>query len=308
MACFNPITALLGPIKENGKHSIIFTGAKDQRDENYTKLPCGKCIGCLRNRAREWGIRCVHESTQHDQNSFITLTYNPEHIPTDGSLNVTHFQKFIKRLRKTAKRKLRYFHCGEYGPKLQRPHYHALIFGYDFPDKRLYRTNGIGQKIYTSKQLEILWPYGFSTIGNVTEQSAQYVARYTLKKVYGDKAKEHYGNRKPEYITMSRRPGIGTNWYEKYKTDIYPKGILVFNSRKQMPPKFYDQKHKQEDPDNFEEIKIRRKSAAANIRVYDQINGVQKRVSNDDSFRLSIRENIVISRMKNLNRFMEEQQ
>lgn len=306
MSCFNPISALLGSVKSNGKRQIIFRGAKDQRDENSIKLPCGKCIGCLRNRAREWGIRCVHESKFHERNSFITLTYSPENIPTNASLDVTHFQKFIKRLRKQSKTKIRYFHCGEYGPKLQRPHYHALIFGYDFPDKRVHRTNGLGQKIYTSKILEGLWPYGFSTIGNVTEQSAQYVARYTLKKVYGAEKEQHYGNRKPEYVTMSRRPGIGKLWYDKYQKDIYPKGVLVFDNRKQMPPKYYDALYKASNPEAYEEIKDRRKSAIANIKAYDQINGKTQKVDNNDSFRLPVRERIVISKMKNLKRFMEE--
>lgn len=307
MACFNPILAVLGPLNANGKHKVTFKGAKDQRSEECTKLPCGKCIGCLRNRAREWGIRCVHESKFYSQNAFITLTYSPQNLPANGSLDVGHFQRFLKRLRKIAPQKLRYFHCGEYGPKLLRPHYHALIFGYDFPDKKLFRTNGLGQKVYTSKQLEKLWPYGFSTIGAVTEESAQYVARYTLKKVFGKKQKEHYGEKKPEYVTMSRRPGIGRNWYEKYQKDVYPKGILVFNGRKQMPPRYYDSIYKETNPDEYEEIKNRRKSAANSVRAFDTINGKIKLVDNNDSFRLAVRENIVQRRIKLLNRFMEEQ-
>lgn len=306
MACFNPITARLGEIKENGKNKIIFQGSKDQRDKNVIKLPCGKCIGCLRNRAREWGIRCVHESKQHQENSFITLTYNQQNLPADASLDVSHFQKFMKRLRKQAKKPIRFFHCGEYGPKLQRPHYHALIFGYDFPDKRVHSTNGIGQKVYTSEILGQLWPYGFSTIGQVTEQSAQYVARYTLKKVYGDGKDEHYGKKKPEYITMSRRPGIGWSWFQKYKSDVYPKGILIFNAYPQNPPRYYDSLFKQEDSDALDEIKERRKSASIAVRAYDTINGRIKRVNNNDSFRLPVRENIVMERMKLLRRYMEE--
>lgn len=306
MACFNPIIATLGAIKANGKHQIKFSGAKDQRSQNTSKLPCGKCIGCLRNRAREWGIRCVHESKQHQLNSFVTLTYSPENLPTNGSLDVTHIQKFIKRLRKQAKHKIRYFQCGEYGTRLKRPHHHVLIFGYDFADKKLFRSNGLKQKIYTSKQLEGLWPFGFSTIGSVTDESAQYVARYTLKKVYGQNKSEHYGDKKPEFVTMSRKPGIGYHWYQKFKTDIYPKGILIHNGIKQMPPRYYDNLFQKEDPDQMEQIKEDRKNRAAKVRAYDTINGVVKTVNNNDSFRLPVRERIVLQRMEKLKRFMED--
>ncbi|WNK14068.1 MAG: replication initiator protein [Microvirus sp.] len=306
MSCFNPISATLGKEKPNGKKTVVFLGAKDQRQDNYIKLPCGKCIGCLRNRAREWGIRCVHESINHQQNSFLTLTYSPEHLPPDGSIHVEHIQKFIKRLRKEAKLPLRYFLCGEYGSKLLRPHYHLLVFGYDFPDKLLHQTNGLGQKIYRSPTLERLWPFGFSTIGAVTNESAQYVARYTLKKVYGTNKKEHYGNRKPEFVTMSRRPGIGFNWYQKNKNDVYPAGSLLFNQVQQMPPRYYDALYQKDDPDSLENIKMVRVQKAKKVKAYDNINGQSIRVSNSDSFRLPIREKIVIHRMRLLKRFMEE--
>lgn len=311
MSCFNPIPALLGKEKPNGKREIVFQGAKDQRADGYIKLPCGKCIGCLRNRAREWAIRCVHESKLHECSSFVTLTYAPEHLPPGGSLDVSHFQGFMNRLRKLARRKygvkkLRFFHCGEYGPKLLRPHYHALIFGFDFPDKRVWSRNKRGEKWYISEELAGLWPFGFSTIGALTQQSCEYVARYTLKKVYGQKAADHYGEKKPEYVTMSRRPGIGAGWYDKYKSWVYGPGILVFNGVKQMPPRFYDSRFQKEDPDRLDEIKEDRKRRAAAVRCFDNIDGKVVRVDNNDSFRLPVRERIVQDRMRKLKRFMED--
>lgn len=312
MSCFNPISATNNGLQSNGKNKIVFTGAKSQYDDNHLKLPCGKCIGCLRNRSREWAIRCVHESKLHQDNSFITLTYRPEDLPEGGSLNVADFQGFMKRLRRYAeynekhKTKIRFMQCGEYGPKLQRPHHHALLFGYDFHDKKLWKHNGRGQRIYTSETLERLWGKGFCTIGNVTQQSAEYVARYTLKKHYGENAKTHYGDKKPEYLTMSRKPGIGHGWYQKWKTDIYPKGILVFNAVKQMPPRYYDTLYKAENPEQIEQIKLDRKSRANKVRVEDTINGKIVKVSNNDSFRLPVREKIVQSKMRLLKRFYED--
>ncbi|WNK12917.1 MAG: replication initiator protein [Microvirus sp.] len=310
MTCFNPIQARMGRKKQNGKHEIVFIGAKDQRDENVIKLPCGKCIGCLRNRAREWSIRCVHESQLNEQNCFITLTYNKENLPATGSLQLRDFQLFMKRLRKWVwkheNKKLRFFHCGEYGPKLQRPHYHVLIFGYDFTDKIVYSTNGLGQRVYRSKILETIWTKGFSTIGNVTEESAQYVSRYTLKKVYGKEKNEHYGTKRPEYVTMSKRPGIGFQFLQKYKSDMYPKGSVVFNGHEQMPPRYYDKIYQEENPYIMEEIKEDRKKRADRVRATDYIENKRKKVSNNDSFRLPVRQRIVEERMKNLKRFWEE--
>lgn len=270
------------------------------------KLPCGKCIGCLRNRAREWAIRCVHESKLHDESCFLTLTYAPEKLPANGSVDVREFQLFMKRLRKYAKKKLRYFECGEYGSRLGRPHYHALVFGFDFPDKRLHAVNGIGQKQYISPSLQQLWPFGFSIIGSVTDESAQYVARYTLKKIYGKNAREHYGEKKPEFVTMSRRPGIGYGWYQKFKGDIYPKGILVHNGVHQLPPKYYDTLFEKENPDAMEAIKRDRQCRAARVKAYDEVNGKTVPVSNNDCFRLPVREKIVQKRMRLLKRFMED--
>ena len=117
----------------------------------------------------------------YDDNCFITLTYSNQHIPADGSLDVRVFQKFMKRLRKRFGDGIRFYHCGEYGSLLGRPHYHACLFNFDFPDKYLWKENN-GQKLYRSPSLEELWPYGYSSIGTVTFESAAYVARYILKR------------------------------------------------------------------------------------------------------------------------------
>lgn len=306
MGCFNPILVREDGVNKNGKKKLVFSGAKDQRSDSTFKLACGKCIGCLRNRAREWAIRCVHENQTGKKGCFITLTYNKENLPKDGSVNVAHFQKFIKRLRKSIQpQKIRYFHCGEYGKKLLRPHYHALIYGYDFPDKRLHSRNGLKQKIFRSAHLERLWPFGFSTIGEISQQSAEYVARYSLKKVYGENGKKHYGDKRPEYVTMSRRPGLGRSWYEKYKSDIYPKGILFYNGYSQIPPKYYDSLYEKEDGD-LQAVKEDRIRRAARVRAYDIVNGTESRVNDNDSIRLGIKERIVEKRMKLLKRYMEE--
>lgn len=194
----------------------------------------------------------MHEAEMHDENCFITLTFdqvNLEKRSNPLSLDVSEYQRFMKRLRKRFGKNIRFFHCGEYGDQNKRPHYHAIIFGMDFKDKKLW-TNRDGNKLYTSEALQELWPYGFSTIGEVTFQSAAYVARYIMKKWKGEGAEDHYTRWcpltgegttvEPEYCTMSRMPGIGKTWLEKYKADVYPHDYVVINNHKVKPPRYYD--------------------------------------------------------------------
>lgn len=236
-------------------------------------VPCGKCTRCRLEKSRQWAVRCVHEAMMHKQNCFITLTYDKKSLPKNKSLNKKHFQDFMKRLRKKYGKGIRYFHCGEYGERGQRPHYHACIFGFDFPDKQKWSRD-----LFRSKSLEKLWPHGFSTIGEVTFESAAYVARYVLKKQYGQKALEHYNTidyttgeilneRLPEYTTMSRRPGIGASFYEKYQNQINSYGEVVARGRKMRTPRFYDLRIQKNDPSSFQKIKVRRKKQELKSRV-----------------------------------------
>ena len=150
----------------------------------------------------------MHEASLHDENSFLTLTYSDENLPPGGSLHLPDFQNFMKRLRKSiAPKRVRFYHCGEYGDILSRPHYHALLFGYDFDDRKFFAKRN-ENSVYTSTELSSLWPHGFSVVGSVTFESAAYVARYVMKKVTGERSLDHYGGLKPEYTTMSRRPEL----------------------------------------------------------------------------------------------------
>ena len=148
--------------------------------------------------------------------------------------------------------------------KNKRPHYHALIFGHDFEDKQLWSNRG-GVELHVSEELQELWPYGFSTIGHVTYQSAAYCSRYIMKKQKGDVAADYYTwiddageikKRVPEYCTMSRKEGIGHAWFQKYKKDVYPHDYVVINGKQMKPPRYYDSLLSEEE---LEEIKKKRK-------------------------------------------------
>lgn len=203
----------------------------------------------------------------HDDNCFITLTYNEKHLPHDGSLDKTHFQKFMKKLRKTTENKIRYYQCGEYGDKLTRPHYHAILFGHDFADKVL---NGPcnGNDLYISDNLEKIWGKGYCTVGAMTFESAAYCARYAMKKITGDDAHKHYETLnvetgelhqlQSEYTTMSRRPGLGYTWYKKYKDDLFPEDECVIAGKILKPPRYYATLYELEEPELYEQLKKKR--------------------------------------------------
>lgn len=286
MPCFHPLQGWRSRnLNESGKRSIVFN-----RTDGYADLPveipCGQCIGCRLERSRQWAIRCVHEASLYDDNCFITLTYSDEHLPADRSLNLRHYQLFMKRLRKKYGSNIRFFHCGEYGEKFGRPHYHACLFNFDFTDKILFKNHN-DNRLYTSASLDELWPYGYGIIGSVTFDSAAYVARYIMKKVTGDKSTDHYqhineatgevSTIKPEYTTMSRRPGIGKGWYEKYKSDVYPCDNVVLNGKKLVPPKFYDNLLDCENPDELKRLKAKRTNTSDEHRANNTIARLQVR-------------------------------
>lgn len=258
MACYHPLLAYYG--KEvnpaTGRRPIVFN-PRDGFSDMRLKLPCGQCIGCRLERSRQWAIRCMHEAQQHEQNSFITLTYEDKYLPEGGSLSVRDWQLFAKRLRRRGA-EFRYFMCGEYGDQLSRPHYHACLFGFDFPDRE--QITGGRHPLYSSKLLDSCWPYGFTAIGDVTFESAAYVARYCVKKITGEKADDHYNGIQPEFTTMSRRPGIGTPWLEDYLEDVYPSDeVVIRGGIKSRPPRFYDSTLEKWDEQLHESVKKARK-------------------------------------------------
>ena len=296
MPCYHPLTAF-----QCADGSIVFHERRWYNTVKTLSLPCGQCIGCRLERSRQWAMRCMHEAQLHENNCFITLTYDNTHLPSDGSLHYKDFQLFIKRLRKKfGLYRIRYYMAGEYGENFGRPHFHACIFGHDFHDKKLWRRSSSGSMLYRSQDLELLWPFGYSSIGDVNFESAAYVARYIMKKVTGNNSKEHYTQtdsetgeittRKPEFNKMSLKPGIGYDWYKKYKNDVYPHDYIIIKGKKVKPPKFYDKKYKMDNPYEFDEILYKR-----------EING--KLNSEDNTFeRLKVKEIVQQAKLQKLKR------
>lgn len=252
----------------NGKKTIVFGDPPRRGKFKKIFLPCGQCIGCRLARSRDWALRCVHESKLHYQNCYLTLTYDDEHVPWstvtgEQTLKKKDLQDFMKRLRfHLHPLKVRFFACGEYGEETHRPHYHVILFGYDFPDKTLFSISKDGFPYYVSPFLQKIWQNGQCLVADVTFETCAYVARYVTKKLTGEAGKEAYEGIQPEFVNMSRRPGIGKDWYDEYKADLYPydEAILQGNNgtRVMRIPRYYDKLLEQEDPLLLESIKEKR--------------------------------------------------
>ena len=287
MACFKPLTAW-----RSRQGAVTFSRNAALDPTRPMKLPCGQCAGCRLEKSRQWALRCVHEAKQWEQNQYVTFTYSDENLPKDWSLQPQHMTKFWKRLRKTdAGKNIRYFMCGEYGDGRGRPHYHAIVFNLGLSDKKFYKVHN-GNKLYTSKFIEDLWGYGYCPIGDVTFQSAAYVARYIMKKRTGDDADIYYHyidpdgvvhDRMPEYVRMSRRPGIGKGWIDAYKGDVYPHDFVVVEGAKSRPPRYYDEQLTEEEKKS---IKSERRRKA------------EKHADNNTPERLRVREQVALAKMR----------
>lgn len=262
MSCFKPLTGWYSKhINPSGKRSIVFNRNEALDSYHSLSIPCGQCIGCRLEKSRQWAIRCSLESQLYENSYFLTLTYDDEHLPASGSLVPEDLQKFLKKLRRyieyhVSDEKIRFFACGEYGDNFQRPHYHAIIYNLAIPDLKRFSTSFNGDTYYTSETINQIWKNGYVIIGQVTFESCAYVARYVTKKITGDQADEHYNGREPEFVRMSRRPGIGAAWLDKYQTDVYPHDYIVIREGiKVKPPKYFDKLFEAIAPDEMSMIK-----------------------------------------------------
>lgn len=267
----------------------------DVSRDQIMQLPCGQCIGCKLSKSREWAIRCLMEFKYHESAYFITLTYDNEHLPlvnevgwpdpATGELlpfstvSVRDFQLFMKRLRKKSESKLRFFGCGEYGSQTMRAHYHIIVFGLQLDDLVFEQMNsakvsGVFSKLYSSKFVESCWTdkhgnlKGRVRIGDVTFESCAYVARYTTKKKDKEFLKELGAH--PEFILMSRKPGIARQYFEDHKGEIYDfdeiflsAGGKAFEAK---PPRYFDKIFDIDNHDDLEAIKSARRSVADGVQ------------------------------------------
>lgn len=241
MTCMHPLQAF------RGVGGIVVFDKRWSKTKVPFSVPCGRCIGCRMDKARQWGIRCLHEKRSWPKSCYVTLTYDDESLPPGGTLCLRDVQLFMKKLRKSrSPATVRYFLGGEYGEQNLRPHYHALLFNCDFPDKRPISPKS---QLCVSDELNKLWGLGHASVGEVTFESAVYCAKYALKKVNGANADDHYTvydadgiihRRKSEFAVMSLKPGIGYKYFKKYSEELLNNDDVIVNSRHVKLPRYYD--------------------------------------------------------------------
>lgn len=189
----------------------------------FDEIPCGHCIGCRLDYSRRWADRLMLEMKYHQNNYFVTLTYDDSHVPViytsdnDKDVRLTldkrDVQLFLKRLRKTQDTKIRYYLSGEYGEGTFRPHYHAIIFGLKVDDLKFYKKNERGDKLYVSESLMKIWGKGLVIVGEANWDTAAYTARYVVGKQTGSAEMKYYLGIEPPFSLMSRNPGIGKQYF-----------------------------------------------------------------------------------------------
>lgn len=298
MKCFNPIKA-----KRDDIGNILFTN-DERQGISEVQIPCGQCMGCRVTRVENWAVRMIHECQFHDETAFLTLTYNDENLPKDGSLNYEHPRNFIKRLRKLLSKtkydkQISYYYSGEYGDQFTRPHYHMIIFGFDFQSKIKYKgeenvyeykySNDNGDKFYTSTLLDSLWTYGTCDITNVTYDTCAYTAKYVTKRITGDQSEEYYQGREKEKGMMSRSKdkAIGKRWLEKFWKDVYPDDFVRCNDKFMKVPKYYDKWMEKNNPQLLEEIKIKRESFSTKENHIDLNRSYEVKLLKQQSYKSS---------------------
>jgi len=252
---------------------------QDKHTGGILNVPCGRCMACRLSRARMWSIRIMHETRSWTENTFLTLTYDDAHLPKNKSLDKTDVQLFFKRLRKNYPTPFKYYLGAEYGDIGLRPHYHAILFGVSITDRRI---------------ISDTWGKGFVHLGNVSYDSANYVASYTLKKQSGP-ASSIYLQRGvvPEFALMSRRPGIGHQYTQDNKTFIKQNGFCIVKGNKTALPRFYQDKVYTDNDkahlralrqpyidEKFEELKLKA-GAEHGYQAIDYLKGSRKQAQVD---------------------------
>lgn len=244
MSCYRPFT-----VWKPSEGPISFSEKKDCREIN---IACGQCIGCRIAKREGWTLRIMAESKMHRENCFLTLTYDQDHYPLHGSLNYRHFQLFMKKLRRRIG-PVRFFAAGEYGDELDRPHFHAILFGNSFSGDRV-KCNSVYSRndVYTSGIVSECWEHGFHSIGEVTYASARYTAAYVVKRRTGFGADEYYTRVDtatgelvqvvPEFAKMSLKPGIGESWIREYYPECVTHDGMVIDGKLKRLPKYFDEK------------------------------------------------------------------
>lgn len=293
MACFYPIRAYRGARLPSGKRAIVFKKSGDE-GRKPLELPCGRCVGCRLEWSRQWAVRCMNEADTRDENCFITLTYDDEHLPEGGTLVKGHLEEFLRKCRDKFP-SCSWFAVGEYGEKFARPHYHILGFGFDFADGIVCKKTEFGD-LRISVEAQEMWGRGLVAVGSVSFQSASYCARYVMKKVSGEPAADHYKGRVPEFMVVTKQPGIGRHWLVQNAEEVLRLDCVYYENKQGKVPEYYDTLLAKWFPDRFEKVKKARAIKEKFSRDYTSLRRPVM-VSEGSTTRLRAKEDVLKSKI-----------
>lgn len=257
MKCMDPILCFTGKYRKIYRHFSLASSIIKRTHQQV--FDCGKCIFCRKKKSKELATRCVLHASLSPQNCFLTLTYDEKKEDYHNNLQYSDIQKFKKKLRRHCEyyynKKIQIFNVHEYGVNGKK-HWHLVVFNHDFNDKKLFTVKN-GNTLYTSATLAKLWPYGFNTIGNVTEASAMYQAQYTQKDFKN-------GNESSPKKSHSKHSGIGRDYFLQNYRQILSLGFIPFNNQKIPIPRYFQKlahKHYSHfyEPSNFFDTMDRKK-------------------------------------------------
>lgn len=265
---------------------LSFTGPKrDGKAYIAMQLPCGNCLLCREEQARQQAVRIYHESLLYEESAFLTLTYNDQKLPPHGGLQYEDLYKFWKRVKQQLLRKhqikLRYYAVGEYGDKTLRPHYHACIFGHAFTADRILLRR-LPTLLWTSPALELAWGLGNVSVGSLNFRTARYTASYVTKKL---RSKQQYVRTDPttgELLPLEQprafmSRNLGKQWWLENYDYVTAHDHVIIDGRRQKPPRAYDKWLQQRNEIPHQMLKEERKERS------DKSNSAQIRARANDA-------------------------
>lgn len=237
---------------------------------------CGRCLPCRKAQAKQLATRCVLHASLYQFNCFLTLTYDEKKDGYTNKMDYSDIQRFKKRLRSYCRRtygkRIEIFNVHEYG-KNGKKHWHLIVFNHNFEDREFYTTSN-SFPIYKSGTLGKLWPYGFHSIGDVSEGSALYQAQYMEKDARNGNSSSESKRAK------SNHSGLGRPFFLLHFRQILTLGFIPFSGRKIPLPRYFEKiadKHYSHfyDPTRFHDTPFRKavhrpfKEGQANKEIAD---------------------------------------
>ena len=335
MSCYHPMVA----VRDYGDKQYKLLGSvpdidflKTESSHRYKEtllVPCGQCRGCRYDKSRTWADRMCLEFDHTKKAVFLTLTYDPDHLPLSGvvdwstgecfpTLVKEDMSRFMKDLRGNKHfdgKELRFYGSGEYGEKFGRSHMHIILFGasledFDWPLENsglvLHDMNELHQPTYRSRILEeVIWKKGLVGISDFSWETAAYVARYVRKKLTGDLESVYTcRGQVPPFSLMSRRPGIaGYYLLDHPDKDIFEVDTFSVNGKIKRIPDYLFDRLVSDNPqlqDKFESFKNDRRRYA-NDRMMSELS--QTNLSMEEL--LAIKERTFVSKTNSLSRPLE---